>query len=145
MQNYFPVLRCPEGKGKGQKPVLAAFCESLGQGRPSRMQSALPLDGAQMEHAVLQAEPCWVPPLQAALRSPFGASSAAGILLSSAGSRLWAQQGGVVVTKHCQGQSCDICACSSCRELKGGGWRGHRGAWGWMAHRGLQPGGVWGK
>lgn len=87
------------------------------------MQSALPLDGAQMEHAVLQAEPCWVPPLQAALRSPFGASSAAGILLSSAGSRLWAQQGGVVVTKHCQGQSCDICACSSCRELKGGGWR----------------------
>lgn len=45
MQNYFPVLRCPEGKGKGQKPVLAAFCESLGRADPAECRVLCPWMG----------------------------------------------------------------------------------------------------
>lgn len=138
VQNYFPVQRCPEGKGKGQKPVLGAFHESQA-GRTQQNPESSALGWAQMEHtALLGAVPSGCS--QESLRCFFCCwYSVIFCWKYAVGTERW-----FVVSKQCQ--SCDICACSSWMELKGG-------AWGWMAHTGLQkatskggPGekGLWG-
>lgn len=90
-----PVQRCPEGERKGLKLVFGAFHESqAGTGGQIQQSPACSALGQGMAQAST-VQCCWQRPAQFQLRcswlpfrSPSGASSVHGILLSSAGNTL---------------------------------------------------------